>query len=378
MIVRAVEFARGAVAWGRASRLGDVSETPPEFHSAVDAAIARTILATRHLAAAAGEVGAELVDAVDAASRGGKRMRAIAVVTSYVAHGGADTDDVMPVAAALELFQAAALVHDDVLDDAHTRRGRPTTHLEFAASHRSRADAGDAERFGLAGAVLAGDLSLVAAMRAIASAPLGGNAAPTVRLFTEMMELVTVGQYLDMRIAAAPLDALSDQLDDIRATMRSKTASYTAEFPLAIGASAARGEGPHIAAARAAGVPAGIAFQLRDDLLGIVGETAVTGKPVGDDIREGKRTLPLWHAWTHTSAAGRDVLRATVGNAAATEEEIARAIDAIVSSGAVDAVEREIADLSESAADRVGALAIEPAGRDALASLLGQWGVRAA
>jgi len=346
--------------------------------TAIDDAIAETIAETRATVAPVGVIGEELVDAVAAAAQGGKRMRATLIVASYLAHGGADIEAVAPVAAALELFQAAALVHDDVLDDAHTRRGRPTTHLVFAAQHQARADVGEAPRFGLAGAVLAGDLSLVAATRAIARAPLGSNGAATMRLFTEMTELVTVGQYLDMRIAASPLSSLDGQLGDIRATMRAKTASYTAEFPLALGASAALGDGEHVERARAAGLPAGIAFQLRDDLLGLVGEPSVTGKPVGGDIREGKRTVPLWHAWNRANSAGRTALEAALGHAEATDEQVQRAIDVIAGSGAVEAVEAEIAELAEQSSALVAGLEIAPAGRDSLADLLSAWGVRSA
>jgi geranylgeranyl diphosphate synthase type I len=343
----------------------------------IESAIAATLGETRAAASPAGRVGAELVDAVEAAVKGGKRMRAAAIMTSYAAHGGDDASAVAPVAAALELFQAAALVHDDLLDDAHTRRGRPTAHIEFAKLHANRGGTGDPTRFGLAGAVLAGDLALVAATRSITRAPLGGTLSTTVGLFTEMTELVTVGQYLDMHIAAAPLSALDGQLADIRATMRAKTASYTAEFPLALGASAALGAGPHVDAARAAGLPAGMAFQLRDDLLGLVGESSVTGKPVGDDIREGKRTVPLWHAWTATTDAGRGALSAALGNAAATDEAIARAVAVIVDSGAISAVEREISELSERASELVETMAVDAKGRSSLVALLAQWGVRA-
>ena len=345
--------------------------------NAIEQAIAATIEETRATVTPTGRVGAELVDAVAAAVAGGKRMRAAALLTSYAAHGGIDISAVAPVGAALELFQAAALVHDDVLDDANTRRGRPTSHLVFAADHRERGDAGDSSRFGLAGAVLAGDLSLVAATRAIARAPLGSAQAATMRLFTEMTELVTVGQYLDMRIASAPLYDLEGQLDAIRATMRAKTASYTAEFPLAMGASAALGDGQHIAAARAAGLPAGIAFQLRDDLLGLVGSPHVTGKPVGGDIREGKRTIPLWHAWTRSDASGRAALAAAVGRPDAGDEQVRRAIAVIEASGAVETVEAEIAQLTEEAQSLVAGLDIAAQGRSDLAHLLTRWGDRA-
>ena len=352
--------------------------TENTINEAIEDAIAATIAETRATVAPAGAIGAELVDAIAEAARGGKRMRANLIVASYVAHGGADVAAVVPVAAALELFQAAALVHDDVLDDAHTRRGRPTTHITFAEHHVARADVGEAARFGLAGAVLAGDLSLVAATRAIARAPLGAHQGPTLRLFTEMTELVTVGQYLDMRIAATPLGALDGQLDHIRATMRTKTASYTAEFPLALGASAARGDGEHIRLAREAGVPAGIAFQLRDDLLGVIGEPAVTGKPVGGDIREGKRTVPLWHAWTATDVAGKAAIAAALGNAAASEAQIDAAIRVIRDSGAVEAVELEIGQLAATAEELIAGLEIDKDGRESLAELLRTWGARAA
>jgi len=349
-----------------------------DIANAIEQAIFATIEETRATVTPAGRVGAELVDAVAAAVGGGKRMRAAALITSYAAHGGEDIAAVAPVAAAIELFQAAALVHDDVLDDSSTRRGRPTSHLVFAAEHRERGDAGDSTRFGMAGAVLAGDLSLVAATRAIARAPLGAPEAATMRLFTEMTELVTVGQYLDMRIASTPLYDLDGQLDAIRATMRAKTASYTAEFPLAMGACAALGDGPHVAAARAAGLPAGIAFQLRDDLLGLVGSPEVTGKPVGGDIREGKRTVPLWYAWTRSDASGRAALAAAVGRPNASDEQVRRAIAVIEGSGAVTAVEAEIAQLTEQAQSLVTELTISEEGRSELAHLLTRWGDRTA
>lgn len=349
-----------------------------DVHEAIEGAIAATLAQTRAIVEPTGAIGEELVDAVARAAAGGKRMRASLIVASYVAHGGETLADVVPVAAALELFQAAALVHDDLLDDEPTRRGRPTTHISFANDHADRGDAGDAVRFGAAGAVLAGDLSLVAATRAIAGAQLGDHHAATLRLFTEMTELVTVGQYLDMRIATTPLTELGGQLEAIRATMRAKTASYTAEFPLALGASAARGDGDHVARARAAGLPAGIAFQLRDDLLGIVGDPSVTGKPVGGDIREGKRTVPLWHAWSRADATGRATLELALGRAEASDAQVASAIGVIQDSGAIEAVEAEIAQLADSADELIAHLDIAHDGRAALAELLRTWGVRAA
>lgn len=339
----------------------------------IDAAIARAVALLEPSASLTGSVGAELVAAVSHASEGGKRMRAKLALESFAAHGGTDVEVMVPVVAALELFQTAALMHDDVLDDESMRRGRPTTHRQFAQAHADRRDATDAERFGVAGAILAGDLALVAAFRAIEPAP-----APARDLLGRMMEMVTLGQYLDMRIAAAPIEAIAHQEAQIRATMRNKTASYTAEFPLALGAAAAGRDEDAIEAARAAGVPAGIAFQLRDDLLGIVGDPSATGKPVGGDIREGKRTIPLWHAWRLAHADQRAAIAAALGRPDAADETVASAISAIEGSGAIAATEAEIAAMAAQAHERVAGLAVPVASARALATMLTAWGVRQA
>lgn len=341
--------------------------------ASVDAAIARAIERSTDAAAHVGDAGAELLQAVANATLGGKRLRATLTIESYHAHGGGDTTEIMPVAAALELFQAAALVHDDVLDDAETRRGRPTAHRALEQAHAARHAGPHAARFGVAGAILAGDLALVAAFRALDEVP-----RPVRELFGEMTELVTMGQYLDMRIAAAPIELLSDQEQDIKATMRAKTASYTAEFPLALGAAAA-GKGPDaVAAARAAGVPAGIAFQLRDDLLGLVGDPRQTGKPVGGDIREGKRTVPLWHAWTRANDAGRAVIAAALGRADAAPETVAEAIEVIRASGAIEATEAQIARSAAEAAERIAHLDVPATAVASLTETLAGWSARTA
>ena len=352
-----------------------MTTTETAIAEAIDHAIGATIASTATAVADTAPIGNELVRAIQLAVAGGKRMRARAIIASYEAHGGTDVSSVTPLCAAVELFQAAALVHDDVLDGADTRRGQPTPHRVFASAHRERGDVGDATHFGMSAAILTGDLALMAAFRA-ADAMTGVHASATRALFTEMTELVTVGQYLDMRISAQPLGSLPGQLADIRATMRAKTASYTAEFPLALGAAAARGAGPHVDAARRAGLPAGIAFQLRDDLLGIVGTEQATGKSVGGDIREGKRTVPLWHAWTRSGANGRTALMAAVGNADATAAQIATAIDVIRHSGAVATTEAEIEALAADVAEMVGLLAVPPEASATLAALLQGWGAR--
>jgi geranylgeranyl diphosphate synthase type I len=326
----------------------------------------RAILATlAELAASIIPVGApgdDLTQVIARATEGGKRVRSAMLIASHHAHSGSNHGAAVSLAAALELFHAAALLHDDVLDDSDTRRGRPSAHRAIGALHSAGGWQGDADAFGRAGAILAGDLALMASTRALqtSTSRLPEQARErVVRLFLEMSDLVTAGQYLDMRTAAQPLDRLPDQEADIRATMRAKTASYTCEGPLALGAAVADASDADIAAVRAVGVPLGIAFQLRDDLLGIVG-TAATGKPSGDDVREGKRTLVVYLAWTRATEARRAAIGKALGVRDAGAADVKAAIRAIVDTGAVEAVETEIAATARRARADLAGLGLVP------------------
>ncbi|WP_062529197.1 polyprenyl synthetase family protein [Demequina rhizosphaerae] len=291
--------------------------------------------------APAGVAADDIAARLAASSEGGKAFRGRLLLAAFDGCSGSDREAALGLAAALELFQTAALLHDDVLDGSDTRRGRPAAHKVFEAQHREAGWHGDPAAYGRSGAILAGDVALVAAQRgaSVAARRVGDRVAD---LFDEMAALVTAGQHLDMRVAVSPVDALAGLDDDIRTIMRAKTASYTAEFPLALGAAAAGASATTVAALRDAGLPLGAAFQLRDDVLGLTGAPERTGKPVGDDLREGKRTLLVWHAVTHGDDAQRAAVLAVLGRADAGDEEIRRAIDAIREAGAIDAVEEQI------------------------------------
>ncbi len=311
----------------------------------------------------------------------GKRMRALLVVSAHDACDGQESDRATLVAGAVELFQTAALIHDDVLDRSDTRRGATSTHRSLEALHSSQAWLGDAERFGVGGAILAGDLALMASHHTLATAIIGLSrdvATAVGRRFASMVSLCTAGQYLDIRLAAQPLATLGQHTEDIVATMRAKTASYTAEGPLALGAALAGASGDTVHQWAAVGVPLGIAFQLRDDLLGIVGKPETTGKPAGDDLREGKRTLLLSFGIDRTDSAGRAVLAGTVGNESASAVDVAAAVDVLHASGAVLAVESHIQDYADRAREALGALAIDAAHRARLESLIDSTVSRAA
>lgn len=317
-----------------------------------DGAISAAMDAQSIAADALGALAQELLDPLRQIAGGGKRLRALLLMASHLAHDGTRTRAAVSVAAALELFQTAALVHDDVLDGSDTRRGKPSTHRRVESLHREQQWHGDAAAFGEAGAVLAGDLALMCCQRALIDAltELPEQTATTVsQLFLDMSDIVTLGQYADMRAAAAPLSALGEQETEIRTVMRSKTASYTAEFPLALGAAIAGAGTAGIDTMRQAGLSLGHAFQLRDDLLGLTGSPEQTGKPAGDDIREGKRTLVMWRAWRGTDDAGRSVIERTLGERTASDGAVRRVLDVVHATDALTWSEAEIAHSAQRA-----------------------------
>ncbi|MDO5700084.1 MAG: polyprenyl synthetase family protein [Bowdeniella nasicola] len=277
---------------------------------------------------------------------GGKRMRAILMMTGYRAAqpiGGTLPAPVIQAGVALELFQAAALVHDDIIDASDTRRGKPATHAQFATD--APADSLENPRvFGTNAAILLGDLLLVLADQAARSAidRAGSEAANSARaIWEEMTSEVAIGQYLDVVNSTLPLHSLapSDALAAALRVVRHKSARYSVEHPLALGAALAGGCPSLIAALRKVGAPLGEAFQLRDDVLGVYGDPERTGKPSGDDLREGKRTALIALARKSADSDARSLLERHVGDREMSTETVAVLQKIITESGAYDAHE---------------------------------------
>ena len=309
----------------------------------------------------------DLLDAAEALVSSGKRMRAVlgavGLALGTPGAGAPERDGLMTgvtaarLGAALELYQASALVHDDVIDAALTRRGLPAAHRRYAAQHAASSWRGDATTYGGSAAILLGDLlmSLAGAEMGAAVAPLADSAqAAAVRdAFDAMTAEVAVGQFLDVRseVTALPSpDADPDvagqaMLDSALAVVRRKSARYSVMHPLLIGAllGGAATDAPPYAALRVFGEQVGIAFQLRDDVLGVYGDPDLTGKPAGDDLREGKRTVLLAMAWRRTDRAGRVLLSRVLTNQGASAGLIAAASDLIRDCGALSEHEERIA-----------------------------------
>jgi geranylgeranyl diphosphate synthase, type I len=313
---------------------------------------------------------APLVEAVAELVRGGKRLRPAFCYWGWRGAGGADCEQIVTAAAALELFQAAALIHDDVMDDSDTRRGMPAAHRRFAMLHRGSAWTGDGERFGLAGAVLAGDLCLVWSDELFTAS--GLNPAQLVRgrvAFDRMRTELMGGQYLDM-LGQAVSGQGAETERRARRVLQYKSAKYTIEEPLLIGGLLA-GAGPELLAAYTAyGLPLGEAFQLRDDVLGVFGDPAETGKPAGDDLREGKRTVLVAKALERASPAQRALVRRLLGDPHLDPAGVQALREVIIDTGALTGVEALVDELVEAAQAALATAPVREPAREVLAGLV--------
>jgi geranylgeranyl diphosphate synthase, type I len=296
----------------------------------------------------------------------GKRLRPAFAYWGYRGAGGADRADVVAAVSSLELVQASALVHDDVMDGSDTRRGEPAAHRRFAALHRADGWRGDPEAFGTAAAILLGDLCLVWSDELLHSSGVAPAALARARpVFDEMRSEVTVGQYLDVRAQAAGDSSVR------RASLvaRYKSAKYTVERPLLLGAALA-GAGPEVRAAYSGyGLPLGEAFQLRDDVLGVFGDPAVTGKPAGDDLREGKRTYLIAATLEAVDRSTAADIERRLGDPALDPAGVAALRAVITGSGALARTEQRIAELTGTALAALASAAVEREAAEVLRAL---------
>ncbi|MFD0416033.1 polyprenyl synthetase family protein [Streptomyces sp. NPDC127108] len=296
---------------------------------------------------------------------GGKRIRSQFLWWGLRAcAGGSDLGQMeaaLRLAAGLELVQTCALVHDDVMDGSPLRRGRDAVHVDVQTQYGTPAAGGPGEPFGTAAAILVGDLALSWADDVLASVDLDRAKARQVRaLWQSMRAEMVAGQYLDLQGQAVGSRSVVRSMR----TASLKGALYSVERPLAFGAALAGADEATTRALRSAGRCAGIAFQLRDDLFGAFGDPAETGKPSGDDIRDGKGTYLLAVATARAEAAAdRDLLtllNACVGRADLADADVRRVREAFVTTGARAIVEDKILHLIEEANRHLGAGVLVP------------------
>ncbi|RKS74085.1 geranylgeranyl diphosphate synthase type I [Motilibacter peucedani] len=288
-------------------------------------------------------VGPELTPALSAAQdfllEGGKRLRPAFAYWGWRGAGGSDCDEVVAAASSLELLHACALIHDDLMDGSDTRRGNPSVHRRFAAMHRGERWHGAPESFGLSAAVLLGDMCLVWADAMLWGSGLDPAALVRAQPVYDAMRIeLMAGQYLDVLEQAVGSSSVERSLR----VARYKSAKYTIERPLHLGATLA-GAGPAtVQAYTDYGVGLGEAFQLRDDVLGVFGDPSETGKPAGDDLREGKRTVLVAEALTQATPAQSAAVSRLLGDPRLDAAGVSTLREVIVDTGALDATERRI------------------------------------
>jgi geranylgeranyl diphosphate synthase type I len=319
-----------------------------------------------------GDDAGRLLDEARASVSGGKRFRAAFCYWGFHAMAspadvsGKDRDEaLLRACASLELLHASALVHDDYMDASDTRRGRPATHRGFAAGHRRDGWRGDPEQYGASAAILLGDLLLSWSdelLRRCGFPP--DRVVAALDVFDRCRTEVITGQFLDVSVQARG----AADVDAAMTVLRYKSAKYSIERPLHIGATLAGGDEQRLSMLTAFGLPLGEAFQLRDDLLGVYGDPAATGKPAGDDLIEGKRTVlvalaldgaPADEARRLDAALGSDLDEADVA-------ELRRIID---DSGAHAQVESVITELAARATTALRTADIDERARGVLLDL---------
>jgi geranylgeranyl diphosphate synthase, type I len=356
----------------------------------VDRALQAFVSQQRGVLLAAGDDLRPGAESIAGLLAGGKRLRPAFCYWGWRGAGGPDCPEIIKAAAALELLHAGALVHDDLMDASDTRRGQPSVHRQFEARHAGRGWHGSAAAFGMGVAILLGDLLICWTDEMFHASGLPPDALRRGRPVLDRMRTeVFAGQYLDLLGQAIGDETAAGALR----VVEFKTAKYTIERPLHLGAALA-GAGPAgaddapraggaltgdggtagedgslTAAYTAYGLPLGIAFQLRDDILGVFGDPAQTGKPAGDDVREGKRTVLLAIARSRATAGQAEVIDRYLGDPLLDEAGTAEVRAAIAGTGAVAECERMIGrHVSEAIAALEGAPMTGEA-REALAEL---------
>lgn len=295
-----------------------------------------------------GGIGPELLPVAEAMRNfltdGGKRFRPVlGVVGSISADGKKPDRATFRAVAALEFLHACALIHDDVMDGSDTRRGNPSIHRKFEAMHRTSSLAGDSSRYGEASAILLGDLALIWADLVLHQSGLSSERLLSViPIYDELRVELMAGQYLDIHEQSL---ATTDANRSLKVA-NFKSGKYSIERPLHFGAKLAFAADPTLIALSRYGIPIGEAFQLRDDILGVFGDPNETGKPAGDDLREGKRTVLIALA---AEKSGSAELLSRIGDPCLDAAGIDELRDLITSSGALAHVEAMISDRARQA-----------------------------
>ncbi|HYH44346.1 MAG TPA: polyprenyl synthetase family protein [Thermoanaerobaculia bacterium] len=367
-----------------AALAGDFAGQLAAFRDALERELAAWIEAKRGdlagLASPQADALRELIDGVSQlASYGGKRLRPALVYHTYLGCGGRSPEQVLPLALAIELLHTYLLIHDDIMDHAEVRRGQPAAHARFRELHKVRGLQGDAADFGVSVAILLGDLAHGWAVElfagVLAEAGPRSRQAELRRCFGAMCQEVLGGQYQELLAAARRGTSRQAGEEELLSVLRLKSGRYTAERPIQLGALLAGAPPAQLDALCRYGAAVGEAFQLQDDLLGVFGDAATVGKPVGADLEEGKFTFLIFHALEAADPAQREALESALGRTGLERDEVDRLCGLLEATGARAAVEAMVEErlgIARAALAELDELGVEPEGRLFFEGLLGE------
>ena len=317
------------------------------------------------------EIGSELAPVATAMERflldSGKRLRPLFAYLGFLGTGSKPSIEILRACASLELVHVCALMHDDVMDASDTRRGAPSIHRAFEAMHVEEKLSGSAAQFGISSAILLGDLALVWSAKMLHQSGIdGATLLRSLPMYDEMRVELMAGQYLDVYEQALASESVERSLK----VARYKSGKYTIERPLHFGAALGDGNPDLFTTYSNYGLPLGEAFQLRDDILGIFGDPKETGKPAGDDLREGKRTVLLAKVMELADSTQKSEISSTLGNQSLNLAQVNKVREIFVSTGALSEVENLISKLTSSAQSALEHGEIDPMATSALTQLL--------
>lgn len=339
----------------------DVEDVRARVSSALRVFIAERETILTDVGQDVGELHSAIVDFTGA----GKRLRPLFCWWGWRAAGGDNVEAAIVAAASLELLQACALIHDDVMDGSDTRRGAPSIHRRIAALHEGEGWQGDAAAFGVAGAILLGDLCLSWSDEMLFASGLPSDALIRAKPIADIMRTeLMAGQYLDVVAQARAKASATEALQ----VARFKSAKYTIERPLHLGVALAGGPPELMTTFTSYGLPLGEAFQLRDDVLGVFGDPEVTGKPAGDDLREGKRTFLVASAYEQASPTATSLLDELLGTDL-DDSQVAALRQVIIETGALQKTENHILKRTEESLGALDPNQVEEPARSVLADL---------
>jgi geranylgeranyl diphosphate synthase type I len=287
-----------------------------------------------------------VVNAKEYTLRGGKRLRPLFFIYGYKCLAEDNIDAIVEASISIELMQSYLLIHDDIMDEDELRRGKPTFHIVYKNICDNQFETGNSLKFGENIAILAGDLLEAYGEEVLANSPFKGeNVKRALRKYEEIVKNVGYGQILD--IISEKKGSITE--DEILMIHKLKTASYTIEGPLQVGAILAGAGEEDLRILSNYGIPLGLAFQIQDDILGLFGSEEKIGKPVGSDIREGKKTLLIFHALAKCSEKEKGIIISALGNEDVTMAEI-DSIRAIVRrTGSLDYSKKLVEEMTDKA-----------------------------